>query len=155
MLRQQQPDNFDVLYNLGMALSDMGAGPGGGCIQPWQPKDHEMRTLPPEQAVSLLTAWQAAAPEECPYVFMEHGRWEYYRRQVSEGRWRPGLDLVNNFLRRFHTLCRRAGVGPYTIHDLRRSCITNSRPATADPRGAATRGSQRDSDDRDVLPQRA
>ena len=24
MLRQQQPDNFDVLYNLGMALSDMG-----------------------------------------------------------------------------------------------------------------------------------
>jgi tetratricopeptide (TPR) repeat protein len=25
MLRQQQPENFDVLYNLGMALSDMGA----------------------------------------------------------------------------------------------------------------------------------
>jgi len=25
MLRQQQPDNFDALYNLGMALSDMGA----------------------------------------------------------------------------------------------------------------------------------
>ena len=25
MLRQHQPDNFDVLYNLGMALSDMGA----------------------------------------------------------------------------------------------------------------------------------
>ena len=22
-------------------------------------------------------------------------------------------------------MCRRAGVGPYTVHDLRRSCITN------------------------------
>ncbi|MCX5648354.1 MAG: site-specific integrase [Planctomycetota bacterium] len=99
---------------------------GGPWIQPWQPKDHEMRSVPlPEQAVSLLAAWQAVAPEGCPYVFMEHGRWEYYRRQVSEGRWRTGLDLVNNMLRRFKTLCRRAGVGPYTIHDLRRSCITN------------------------------
>jgi len=99
---------------------------GGSWVQPWQPKDHEMRSVPlPEQAVSLLAAWQAAAPEECPYVFMEHGRWEYYRRQVSEGRWRSGLDLVNNLLRRFKTICRRAGVGPYTIHDMRRSCITN------------------------------
>jgi len=28
-------------------------------------------------------------------------------------------------LRRFKTLCRGAGVDPYTIHDMRRSCITN------------------------------
>ena len=27
--------------------------------------------------------------------------------------------------RRFKTLCRKAKVGPYTLHDLRRSCITN------------------------------
>ena len=33
--------------------------------------------------------------------------------------------LVNNVLRRFKTICRRAGVGPFTIHDFRRSCITN------------------------------
>jgi len=33
--------------------------------------------------------------------------------------------LTNNALRRFQTLCRRGGVGPYTIHDMRRSCITN------------------------------
>ena len=42
-----------------------------------------------------------------------------------DGKWRVGQDLVNNVLRRFKTLCRRAGVGPFTIHDLRRSCITN------------------------------
>jgi integrase len=56
---------------------------------------------------------------------MEAGRWEFYRQRLSAKAWRTGQDLVNNQLRRFKTLCRRAGVGPYTIHDLRRSCITN------------------------------
>jgi integrase len=95
-------------------------------VQAWTPKDHEMRAIPlPKQAVDLLAAWQAAAPEGCPYVFMEPGRWEYYRDHVSLGQWKVGQDLVNNLLRRFKTMCRKAGVGPYTIHDLRRSCITN------------------------------
>jgi integrase len=97
-----------------------------GWVQAWTPKDHEMRTIPlPRQAINLLTAWQAMAPEECPYVFMEHGRWAFYRQKVEDGSWRTGQDLVNNSLRKFKTICRHAGVGPYTIHDLRRSCITN------------------------------
>lgn len=105
---------------------DISRKEGDGFIQPWQPKDHERRTVPlPDEAVALLAKWQAEAPEGCPYIFMEAGRWEFYRRQVSEKAWRAGRDLVNNQLRRFKTLCRRAGVGPYTIHDLRRSCITN------------------------------
>jgi len=95
-------------------------------IQPWQPKDHELRTIPlPEQIVNLLAAWQSVAPENCPYIFMEHGRWDYYRQRVGQRKWRTGQSLVNNVLRRFKTLCRRAKVGPYTVHDLRRSCITN------------------------------
>ena len=97
-----------------------------GLVQPWTPKDHEMRSIPlPEQAVNLLAAWQSGAPEGCPYAFMECGRWDYYRDQVRLGHWRSGQDLINNVLRRFKTICRQAGVGPYTIHDLRRSCITN------------------------------
>ncbi len=97
-----------------------------GMVQAWTPKDHEMRTIPlPEQAISLLSAWQALAPEKCPYVFMEHGRWQYYGQQMQESTWQQGRDLVNNVLRRFKAVCRRAGVGPCTIHDLRRSCITN------------------------------
>ncbi len=85
-----------------------------------------MRAIPLSgQAVNLLAAWQSAAPEECPYVFMEQGRWEYYWQEVSAGRWETGRDLVNNVLRRYKTICRRAGIGPYTIHDLRRFCITN------------------------------
>jgi integrase len=95
-------------------------------VQPWQPKDHERRAIPvPEQAVDLLAAWQAAAPEGSPYVFMDERRWQFYRQRVSDRKRRQGQDLVNNLLRRFKTLCRRAGIGPYTIHDLRRSCITN------------------------------
>jgi integrase len=97
-----------------------------GWIQPWQPKDHEVRTVPlPEQSVNLLAAWQSVAPENCPYVFMEHERWDYYQQQVSREKWRTGQSLVNNVLRRFKTLCQKAKVGPYTVHDLRRSCITN------------------------------
>ncbi|MFB0555285.1 MAG: tyrosine-type recombinase/integrase [Phycisphaerae bacterium] len=56
---------------------------------------------------------------------MEHGRWDYYRQRLCQRKWRTGQSLVNNVLRRFKTLCRRAKVGPYTVHDLRRSCITN------------------------------
>jgi integrase len=97
-----------------------------GLVQAWTPKDHEMRSIPlPPQAISLLATWQSVAPEGCPYVFMEQGRWDYYRREALSHRWRAGQDLVNNVLRRFKTLCRHAGVGPYTLHDLRRSCITN------------------------------
>ena len=88
-------------------------------VQAWTPKDHEMRSIPlPRQAIDLLTRWQT-------YAFMDHGRWEYYCQQVQGGFWQTDRDLMNNALRRFKTICRQAGVGPYTIHDLRRSCITN------------------------------
>jgi integrase len=95
-------------------------------IQAWQPKDHEFRLIPlPEQVMTLLATWQSLAPEKCPYVFLDEGRWEFYRQKVSVDQWRAGQDLMNNLLRRFRTICRRAGVALYTIHDFRRSCITN------------------------------
>ena len=97
-----------------------------GFVQAWTPKDHECRSVPlPPKAIDLLTKLQAEASEQCPYVFMEPDRWDYYRQQVEAKEWTPGRDLSNNVLRRFKTLCRKAEVGPYTIHDLRRSCITN------------------------------
>jgi len=33
--------------------------------------------------------------------------------------------LVNNLLRRLKALCRRSNVKEFSLHDLRRSCITN------------------------------
>lgn len=97
-----------------------------GFVQKWAPKDHEVRSIPlPKQAVDLLTALQSAAPEKCPYVFMNAERWNYYRQHVEARKWNSRCDLVNNWLRRFKTLCKQAGVGGFTLHDLRRSCITN------------------------------
>src|SRR5688572_26536580 len=55
---------------------------------------------------------------------MDAGRRAYYRERVDGGRWRSRA-LVDNMLRRFRTLCRQAGEREFTIHDLRRSCITN------------------------------
>jgi integrase len=97
-----------------------------GLVQAWTPKDHQLRMIPlPAQTVNLLAAWQSVAPEGCPYVFMKQTRWDYYRRQVERGRWREGQDLLNNLLKRFKTICRKAGIGSYTLHDMRRTCLTN------------------------------
>jgi integrase len=86
----------------------------------------ERRGIPlPEQALNALAMLQAQAPEGCPYVFMDRDRWEYYRPAALAKTWKPGRPLLNNVLRKFKTLCKRAGVGKFTIHDLRRSCITN------------------------------
>ena len=98
----------------------------GRWVQPWQPKDCEMRVVPlPEQTLNLLTAWQSVAQEKCPYVFMEHERWDFYKKKVEAGTWNNGQSLSNNILRRFKTLCKRAKVKIYSVHDMRRSCITN------------------------------
>ena len=95
-------------------------------VQSWQPKDHELRTIPiPEQAVDLLAAWNSVSPENCPYVFMTKERWDYYCTQVARNEWKEDQYLVNNILRRFKTICRKACLRLYSIHDLRRSCITN------------------------------
>jgi integrase len=56
---------------------------------------------------------------------MDHERWDYLQERAEKKRWSEQSHLINNMLRRFHTLCRKAGVPQYEIHDLRRSCITN------------------------------
>jgi integrase len=95
-------------------------------VQPWTPKGHQRRTIPmPPQTVELLMALRATAPEGCPYVFMDERRWAYYSQQVEADEWAVGRDLMNNMLRKFKTLCRRAKVSGFPLHDLRRSCITN------------------------------
>lgn len=97
-----------------------------GFVQAWTPKDHQMRSIPlSDKTLDILKVWRSDGPQGCPYVFMQQRRWKNYRRQVEAGQWKEGSDIVNNVLKRFQTLCRKTGIGPYTIHDMRRSCITN------------------------------
>lgn len=97
-----------------------------GYVQAWTPKDHERREIPlPQKAMDLLHHLKKQTPKDCPYVFMDAGRWQVYRECVDRGEWTETCDLINNVLRKFKTMLKRAGVGKYTLHDLRRSCITN------------------------------
>ncbi len=100
--------------------------PSKGYVQEWSPKDHELRTISmPSHLVLALRKLKAEAPTACPYVFMSAARWMNYREKVDAGRWNEKSQLINNMLRKFKTMCKRAGVREYEIHDLRRSCITN------------------------------
>jgi integrase len=97
-----------------------------GYVQSFTPKDHERREVPmPQQAIDLLKEWRKLAPRGCPYIFMDAGRWEYYRDCVDRGEWSEHQHLVNNSLRKFQTLCKLARIKKFSLHDLRRSCITN------------------------------
>ena len=92
----------------------------------WEPKDHEARVVPiPTETVQLLADLQTSVGEVSPYVFISEERLIHILSRRQRGTWKPDLDLVNNIMRDLRTMCRRAGVESFTLHDLRRSCITN------------------------------
>ena len=83
----------DVEFDAGLVHVTRRAA--NGYVQAWTPKDHEMRSIPlPRRAITVLATWNTVASEDCPYVFIEHGRWVYYRQAVDSGQWRGGRDLV-------------------------------------------------------------
>jgi len=93
---------------------------------PWEPKDHELRHVPlGRRMAELLQEWKSARPDGVPYVFVDRERYELVMAQVQAGQWREGQSIVNNVLRHFKVIVRRAGTRTCTIHDLRRSCLTN------------------------------
>jgi len=97
-----------------------------GDLGGWEPKDHEGRVLPlPAEAGQLLVNLQAASAEGCPYVFVPSWRWKHIQKAQKSGDWNDEQSLLNNLPRRFKTLRKRAGVAKCSLHDLRRSCITN------------------------------
>ena len=68
---------------------------------------------------------QADLAEGIPYVFLPAWRWHRIWQMRRAGRWKEGQDLINNFVRNYHKLREEAGVAECTLHDLRRSSITN------------------------------
>lgn len=43
----------------------------------------------------------------------------------SRGNWEPDSEIINNLVRDLKVICQRTGTNLFTLHDLRRSCITN------------------------------
>jgi integrase len=92
----------------------------------WEPKDHECRTIPvPSEVVRLLVNLQTESEEGCSYVFLPKWRWLHVLQQRRKGNWAEDKALVNNIGRGLDQLRHKAGISAFTLHDLRRSCITN------------------------------
>lgn len=92
----------------------------------WEPKDHEIRTVPvTEQAIRFLAEMQVTAPEGYPYIFISSERLQKIKEREQLGKWNSTSETVNNVGRNFGVIRRKAGVNKCTIHDLRRSAITN------------------------------
>ena len=95
-------------------------------ILEWEPKDHECRTIPiPPETIQLLADLQAEADEKSPYVFINSKRLAHILDRRAKGNWEPDNELINNLLMDLNAMSQHAGVKEFTLHDLRRSCITN------------------------------
>ena len=92
----------------------------------WEPKDHEKRVVPVSDAsVTFLAELQAEAPAGHPYIFISVKRLKRTLQRKKDRLWNPRSNVVNNLSRDFDAIRRRAGVKDCTVHDLRRSAITN------------------------------
>ena len=92
----------------------------------WEPKDHDSRVIPvPEKVIQLLVNLQNQADEFSPYAFITGQRLTRILKRRTKGKWNENSEVVNNMLTRLKIFCRRADVGEFCFHDLRRSCITN------------------------------
>ena len=92
----------------------------------WEPKSRKNRVVPmSNEAADLLVNMQAEASEGHPYVFVSPKRLEKIKERREIGKWTPRSELINNLGRDFNVVRRRAKVTGCTIHDLRRSALTN------------------------------
>jgi integrase len=95
-------------------------------ILEWEPKSRTNRVVPmSDQTLGLLVNMQVDAPEFHPYVFVSPERLCRIKRRREAGRWHARSQVVNRLREGFDTIRRRAKVSECTIHDLRRSAITN------------------------------
>lgn len=92
----------------------------------WEPKDHENRIVPmSEQTSRLLADLQATSMEGHAYIFIFPKRFTRIKQRVKAGKWNSKSDILNNVNRDFDVIRRRSGIDKCTLHDLRRSAITN------------------------------
>lgn len=60
-----------------------------------------------------------------PYVFVSPKRLGRIKERRKISKWNPRSELINNLSRDFNIIRRKAKLEDFTLHDLRRSAITN------------------------------
>ncbi len=92
----------------------------------WEPKDHESRVVPlSDETTQLLANLQAQCEEGHPYIFITPRRLRLILQRRELGKWFPTSEVINNTSRDFGVIRQHAGVAKCTLHDLRRSALTN------------------------------
>ena len=105
---------------------ELRAKPDVGNLIEWQPKGRKDRTIPiPTMTVDLLVELQTRGDGNGPYVLVDDARLNAMVAARQCGTKSEGQAILNNVRRAWQGLCKRAGVGHTTMHDLRRSAITN------------------------------
>ena len=95
-------------------------------ILEWDPKNRKNRVVPmSDETAQLLIDLQVKSPEFHPYIFVSPERLDRIKKRRKAGKWNSRSEVVNNLGERFNTIRRHANVAKCTIHDLRRSAITN------------------------------
>jgi integrase len=95
-------------------------------ILKWDPKNRKNRTVPmSDESTKLLVDMQVNSPEFHPYIFVSPERLVRIKKRRKAGKWHARSEVVNNMSERFNTIRRHANVAECTIHDFRRSAITN------------------------------
>jgi integrase len=92
----------------------------------WEPKGRKNRVVPiSEEALKLLVDIQVSALDGHPYIFIAPQRLERITERIRIGKWNERSEVIHNMTRNFNRIRTRARVDKCTIHDLRRSAITN------------------------------
>jgi len=95
-------------------------------ILAWEPKSRKNRVVPmSNESAKLLVDMQVNAPEFHPYIFVSPERLDRIKKRRKAGKWNSRSEVINNLRENFIAIRSKANVAKCTIHDLRRSAITN------------------------------
>lgn len=92
----------------------------------WVPKGKHRRTVPlTGHAAALFAHLFRTRDPASPYALIPGDRYREIQAQRAAGRWNDLRVPMNNRIRGYKRILRRAGVPVDAFHSLRKSCVTN------------------------------